>query len=613
MKKRLFLISIILLILLPASGVSSQENVDMVILLDSSQSMFSYYNEVTEYVISGLVQQYMRFNDTFHLLSFSDTTQIEIAQTLKTEQDIKSALARLYLLYPLGKNTDILTALRNTHQYVSDLPSASTKFIVLISDGIHSPAGNSPYAAYTPFEVKAEIEKTAIKMRDQGWIIKIVSVPFINSKAGSSSSSETETAEGSQAPGAGNYLSDLSSSLGASITEFSSGDTLSTVTNTIKLPSVVYPVDLSKKDYRFKFPLVIKNPSTTAISMEFKALLVNSATNILEKKQFASLKPLSETTVNLDVRFPDSWQAGKNSVIIEPVFADGIRITPAKATVLLELRHSAVTSLFLALSSNFLKIIIILLGIAAVIAIVLYIRSIHRKAEAPIIDAVLDSASTAIKKDSPIHRNDMKAHDESEHSRVAKSTGGSASTQNQQINANLLNSYTAPVSDSAQLLATWKTKSDKAAKETFSIPLAAHVKPAVSPAFYQPKIAKPGTIRVELVVDEQNTNIGTRNVKTLHAGGKKTVGSGRYCDFLIFLLPVPKNLAEIHYDGESIIIVPKRQEFFQDFSGAKAVALGEKIRIVNSFNRELFISFEQYIPSLDKVNKLLHCIDSPGL
>ncbi|GAB1457508.1 hypothetical protein MASR2M48_28160 [Spirochaetota bacterium] len=117
MTKRIGIVAL-LAIAISVPGIVAQERVDVVVLLDSSRSMSQYYNQVVDYVLSQTVKEYLRFGDAFHLLSFSDSTQVEIAQVLRTEKDLRSVVARLYLLYPLGKNTDLVTAFKNTHCHV---------------------------------------------------------------------------------------------------------------------------------------------------------------------------------------------------------------------------------------------------------------------------------------------------------------------------------------------------------------------------------------------------------------------------------------------------------------------------------------------------------------
>ena len=92
----------------------------------------------------------------------------------------------------------------------------------------------------------------------------------------------------------------------------------------------------------------------------------------------------------------------------------------------------------------------------------------------------------------------------------------------------------------------------------------------------------------------------------------RTVG-GKSSDFLVFLLPVPRRIADIHFDGQNITIVPVKPAFFPDYNGPIEADFGEYIRIVNSRGKELFICFERYTPPLEKLNRLLHCIEVPGI
>ncbi len=107
-----------------AAAAQATSRSDIVVLLDSSRSMLPYYSQVVDFVVTGVLRDYARSGDSFHLLSFSDNAQLEIAQPLRTQADVQSALARLYLLYPVAKSTDLVGALRYLLQYLAKLPEA---------------------------------------------------------------------------------------------------------------------------------------------------------------------------------------------------------------------------------------------------------------------------------------------------------------------------------------------------------------------------------------------------------------------------------------------------------------------------------------------------------
>jgi hypothetical protein len=53
---------------------------------------------------------------------------------------------------------------------------------------------------------------------------------------------------------------------------------------------------------------------------------------------------------------------------------------------------------------------------------------------------------------------------------------------------------------------------------------------------------------MHLVVKDQSRSIGKRNIHTLKAGSRYSVG-GKKSDFLIFLVSLPNHLGEIRFDG----------------------------------------------------------------
>ncbi|MDR1930388.1 MAG: VWA domain-containing protein, partial [Treponema sp.] len=60
---------------------------------------------------------------------------------------------------------------------------------------------------------------------------------------------------------------------------------------------------------------------------------------------------------------------------------------------------------------------------------------------------------------------------------------------------------------------------------------------------------------VNFFVEDQNTAIGRRNIHALKPGNSYSVGGGN-SDFLIFLVPVPQRIGELHYDGTNCTFIP---------------------------------------------------------
>ncbi|NLJ45775.1 MAG: hypothetical protein GX430_04365, partial [Treponema sp.] len=129
---------------------------------------------------------------------------------------------------------------------------------------------------------------------------------------------------------------------------------------------------------------------------------------------------------------------------------------------------------------------------------------------------------------------------------------------------------------------------------------------------FVPVVKRTGSLRVEFRVEDQNPNIGLRNVRTLQSGGKKSIG-GRRSDFLVFLVPVPPRVAEVFFDGEDLTIIPLKPEFFPEYSGPIQGCLGKPVRMVNRFSKVLTLTFNRYVPPADRLNKILRCLETPGL
>lgn len=653
----------VLILALGALAAPAQERVDLVVLLDSSQSMFPYYGQVMDFVISGALKEYMRFGDGFHILTFAETTQTELAQTLRTDSDVKSALARLHLLYPFGRYTDLVAALKSVYQYVADLPELGDKHIILITDGMHAPSGSSPYAAFTTEDVKSALEATVADVKARGWTMSIVRVPF---QVGSGGEDGTEGQ--SDAPGAGDYLDDVAAALGVGVTEFDPENGTLALDGSVRMVRATYPESLGTVDRAFTLPIGLENPAEDEAKLELVAVLLADGTNVLKHKEITRVAPKGSATLRASILLPQETPEGEQDLVLEPVFADGTRLYPAKAEIQVDIRPSPLAAFFRTTAKPIAFVLILILAMAAIAMAIRYVRSVHRRAEAPVVDAILDSQSSYGSRVSALadaRRPD--ARDASALLAKAGSTGSSrpdaaallgsrgsaerdraalladAAAGGRKDAAGLLGAAAAAAPkagtltgpdagtargqellaqaarpdgrDAASLLSSWRSGETGADRRAAVLPASPiGMAPSLSrrgPYEYTPRVVQQGAHRFELMVDGQRTDIGTRNIKTLHAGGRKTLG-GKSSDFLVFLLPMPARIADVHYDGQNVTVVPTRPEFFPDYSGPIEDCLDQTIRIVTAKGKELAFRISRYVPPLAKLNKILHCIEMPG-
>jgi hypothetical protein len=122
-----------------------------------------------------------------------------------------------------------------------------------------------------------------------------------------------------------------------------------------------------------------------------------------------------------------------------------------------------------------------------------------------------------------------------------------------------------------------------------------------------------GPLMLNLFVEDQNTAIGRRNIHTVKGGYTFSIGGGK-SDFLIFLVPMPPNIADVQYDGRNCTLIPRKPQYFPDI-GSQSVpnCIGKTIRVISDKNYELHIRIEKYEDPLMVLNKLLNSISVPGI
>jgi hypothetical protein len=156
------------------SGFAQTASRDVVLLLDTSASMSSYYLEVRDYLSGPFLREFLQLGDTFHLISFSDRTRLEISRRVDGQSDIETIVGRLLLMYPLDPYSDIVSALRFAERYITSLPSSRAKSLVFISDGDNNPA---PGTRLESVNVQNLIAEIATRLNRSGVSFEFIPVP----------------------------------------------------------------------------------------------------------------------------------------------------------------------------------------------------------------------------------------------------------------------------------------------------------------------------------------------------------------------------------------------------------------------------------------------------
>ena len=121
-----------------------------------------------------------------------------------------------------------------------------------------------------------------------------------------------------------------------------------------------------------------------------------------------------------------------------------------------------------------------------------------------------------------------------------------------------------------------------------------------------------GPMMLTLIVEDQNTAIGKRNIHSVKPGHNFSVGGGK-SDFLIFLVSFPPHIADVYFDGRNCTFTPRKPQYFPDIGSQSLLnCIGKNIRIMSDKNYELYIRIERYEDPLKALNKLLNSITVPG-
>jgi Mg-chelatase subunit ChlD len=542
-------------------------NIDLVVMVDTSESMFPYFDNLMNYLVQDLLTEKLHRGDTFHLLSFSSLPEVEISLGIDSEEAAQRAFGRILLLNALGRYTDLVAALQFLQQYTKELPETNAKQVILITDGVHDPPPGSVNRG-TLEDVRRTVAALGLAMKNAGWTFNILKVPP-EPRAGE---------EGKQS-----YLADLAQSLGVDVVPYKVSDKDNVTGRATGFPSLAFPPNLGKVGNRFAAPFKVKNWKAEPIIVRLSGIQ-SDGIELLEKPVSATVPSEGEATLEARIRLPLSYPLGAQSPRVSLVFEEDVRISPTTGT--LSFTYTGKGGLPIP-RLTFLYVLYIVLGIVVLYLLVRLFLFMRKKLhEAPVTG---------------LARGGLAAD-------TAERAGGRNATQ-----------------QSAQQSALHAARSTPARRRTL-IPLlpvagaapaipAKRVRPTVTslrrslPRKQMQQASLPPLI--EMRVDQQNHRVGFRNVHRIPAGNSRSVG-GRFSSYLVFLVPVPANIGQIRNVDGTYVFTPLRPELFPAVKGAVEDCLDTDIPFVTPKGMELTLRFRTWVSQLDEINALMRSARSEG-
>lgn len=676
MKKRLVKILSVFLMTFALTSAFS-EGSDIVVLMDASGTILPWFDEINSRILVDITKKFIRQGDTFHLISFNSRVNLEIVQPIESEADISRVVSRFMLLYPLGQNSDFLSGLHYTWQYVSTLEQSRQKIVIVISDGIFNPPADSTYASFTPDQVKSDITQISRQIRGAGWNVYYIKLPFpdsadISTLDGKLISGPNTTKKGTEKDEADktatkkyyDVSSEFESSLDIGQSELPKDNVpLTFVDSLFSMPEVTFPENIGKKGRVFSLPLKIKNVSENTVNMELTGVYWNGM-DVLGRTSFLNLSAKERGTLRAEIRLPETVANGPFDLPIRLQFSGGTRVTPQSGTIHMTIVPFSPEMLFMSSVPLVFSIILITFAILFVAFLILLVV---RKTARPVPDAI-SAAETAEAVSAAGVRSVSGKKTESFPLQTSKVRGSATATASSSgLNANspytaknieaadvlarsakpersglstLTDIGVAKEADRKAILAAMAVKEDKlihfdvtrddsadrnvnqmadalAAEKNarLSILSAAAKKYTLHEAVRSGAspneaivIRENGNIMLELLVGNQNHNIGKRNVHMMKAGTRLSIGGG-ISTFLIFLVKFPSHIAEIRFDGKQCnLAILKPQYFPYETDNIIPDCIGRELIVVSDKGYEVAFTLKVYEDPVLKLNRLLNSI-----
>ena len=521
------------------------EQIDNIVLLDTSESMFPYFSGSVDYIIHDIVQEQLENGDTFHLLSFNNFPEYEISKTLRSEKEYQDIFKRILLLQPIGKYTDLIAAFSFVYEYTANLQLNSIKKIIILTDGIHDPPPGSSFPVSS--ENAMDIIKISENMKRQGWDVTLVQFPrtnlSTNNPADSITESESESTNNNKSDSTINTKSEsnlfplIAETLDEPVITISDKNTEISQSHVITgAPEILYPGNLGTVGKTFKAVFIFKNHGKDPVLLKLDSIHSNDFI-LFDKGTDIKLESKESKEIQLTISLPENFEKGINGSPIELIFNDNYRAYPRKGNLYFNYDPAIPDNKYIINTRILLYIII---AIVLLFALVFILVNIFK--------SFSFSASHTSKSDKNVR--------------------------------------------SQKSFATHNNLKDfKDIENKLSV----------------------DQIVIEMIVKNQNRQIGHRNIHILKELHPRSVGGAGSEYFLIFIIETGKRIAEIVMENGVLNFIPKEEKFFPELKGKILKnCVGKTIKVINKNGIETSVIFKKWVSPVDQLNRIMHLVDKSG-
>ena len=606
------------LVLLLGFSIEAREREEMIVLFDTSVSVLPIYDDLVSLVVQGIAENQLNGGDAFHLLSFDDEPVYEFSQNIQSSADLVSIGRYMELLKPMGLHTDLIQALNFLFNFTRDLSINSRKTILILTDGIHDPSPSSVNYGRSDDYVKRTLESITEKINRQGWNVRILDInqsslsslettaPGIgvaqenqaDGAASSESSSPSSQGETESVKTGENLLPQLSQELKAPVTSFT-GDNKDLAVQVMGIAGLSFDPDLGEVRSRFTLPLDITNYGDLPVRPTLTGIYWDGL-NLLDSSTAAEIKPGLTKTVKAEIKLPEEKIPGEYNIPVTFEFSDGVKVSPQTGFLIFTLTGQGGISL----DATAVYAIFILLGLGVIIASAILIRrhlektadeEKYRRQTSRLTEEI--AIAEALEATQPVHSG----MSDGSMAPAVLTAGTASSLSSPAVQGRAIVSGDVSKKERSRVPLE-EVKTDHTIHQTKEIPKAKGM-------VFIPPQDRP--YAVEMKVEGQNPFIGIRNIRAVKEAPVSLGGKGS--PFHIFIRPFPERIAEISRRGDHYVLTPLKPEHFPGLKGPLVNCLNQWIPLKDATGKSVNILFQHWISPVERINRLMHSIDRPGL